>query len=216
MLLSIYVLFVYGIVKITSSDAYFIPKIHILSIILLCCMILLVCSFPESCNSVMFRNVSDSIVEVVILFISVIIFITTYEYNKSTGILSFEYYIIMLICICSFCIFIHSNDIILMYVLIELQSICSYLLTAINKNKRYSIEAGIKYFIIGSFSSIILLFGFSFLYGFTGLVDIYEIATYIRFVYALEDDFFNKSMLFSLLFVNIGLLFKIYAAPFHF
>jgi NADH-quinone oxidoreductase subunit N len=103
-----------------------------------------------------------------------------------------------------------------MYLLIELQSIGSYILTAINRNNRHSIEAGIKYFIIGSLSSIMLLLGFSFLYGFSGLISITDLSTYLRFVYSMNDAFFIYSMLISIIFVNIGFLFKIYSAPFHF
>lgn len=216
MLISIYVLFAYGTVKIASTDVYFIPKIHIFSIVILCCIAYTIYSFPESYNEIMNRNIIDSVIELFIFLIAIIIFVSTYSYNKSTGILSFEYYIIMLICICSFSIFIHTNDLILMYVLIELQSICSYILTAINKNNRYSIEAGIKYFILGSFSSISLLFGFTFIYGFSGLINTYDLAAYLRFVYSVDDAIFRQTMLFSIIFINLGLLFKIYAAPFHF
>jgi NADH-quinone oxidoreductase subunit N len=162
------------------------------------------------------RTDYNSIIELVILLISSIILFYTYNYNKCIGIYSLEYYIITLFCICSFCLFIHCNNIIFMYVLIELQSIGSYVLAAIYRNNRYSIEAGLKYFIIGSFSSIIILFGLSLIYGFSGLVLLDDISLYVRGLSYSEDSFSYSSLLFALTFFNIGFLFKIYAAPFHF
>jgi NADH-quinone oxidoreductase subunit N len=85
-----------------------------------------------------------------------------------------------------------------------------------NKHSRYSIEAGLKYFILGSFSSILLLFGFSFVYGFSGFIYLSDLTSYIRYLYSIEDDFFLYSLLICLIFVNVGFLFKIYASPFHF
>jgi len=85
-----------------------------------------------------------------------------------------------------------------------------------NKHNRYSIEAGLKYFIIGSFSSILLLFGFSFVYGFSGFIYLSDLSSYVRYLYSIDDDFFLYCLLFSLILVNVGFLFKIYASPFHF
>jgi NADH-quinone oxidoreductase subunit N len=92
----------------------------------------------------------------------------------------------------------------------------SYILAAINKTNRYSIEAGLKYFILGSFSSIILLFGFTLIYGLTGLIDFSDLSIYLRYLYTLHDEFLSSYMLVSFLFINVGMLFKIYASPFHF
>ena len=159
-------------------------------------------------------------IELFILFISLILFSVTYSYNKSIGILSFEYYILMLFCLCSFCFFLHATNLIFIYVLIELQSISSYILTSINKRNRYSVEAGLKYFILGSFTSILLVFGFSLLYGFSGIFTLNGLSTYISYLYtnASEDisPFSIYWLLLAFLFIFIGFLFKIYASPFHF
>jgi NADH-quinone oxidoreductase subunit N len=216
MLIQCYILVSYGVIKLASTDEYFLPKMHILAISVVLTTMYLVYNSIESYNEVIDRNAHDTLIELFVLSITLSVFVFTYNYNKSTGLLSFEYYVVMLICTFSFCTFIHASDIMLMYVLVELQSICSYVLTAINRNNRFAVEAGIKYFIIGSLSSILLLLGFSFLYGFPGLIGISDLATYLRFVYAMNDYFFTYTMVMSLIFVNVGFLFKIYSAPFHF
>jgi len=100
-------------------------------------------------------------------------------------------------------------------VLIELQSISSYVLAAMNKRNRYSVEAGLKYFILGSFTSILLVFGFALLYGFSGMLHIEDLSLYI--VYVEHTQLYSFILLYvSLLLVLVGFLFKIYASPFHF
>jgi NADH:ubiquinone oxidoreductase subunit 2 (subunit N) len=225
MLFFIFCLLLYGTVKSVSTDSLFLPKMHVFSILVVLTTFILVTFFLDSSDYISDSNIDtsyyihagyDNIVECVILLLGFFIFSFTYNYNKFIGILSFEYYIIMLFCLCSFCFFVHANNLVFMYVLIELQSICSYVLTSMNKHSRYSIEAGLKYFILGSFSSILLLFGFSFVYGFSGFIYLSDLTSYIRYLYAIEDDFFLYSLLMCLIFVNVGFLFKIYASPFHF
>lgn len=220
MLFFIFCLLLYGTVKSISTDYVFLPKIHVFSILIVITTLLLVAFFIDSSASLTYETsihyCYDNLVECFILLLGFFVFSFTYNYNKFIGILSFEYYIIMLFCLCSFCFFVHANNLVFMYVLIELQSICSYVLTSMNKHSRYSIEAGLKYFILGSFSSILLLFGFSFVYGFSGFIYLSDLTSYVRYLYSIEDDFFLYSLLMCLIFVNVGFLFKIYASPFHF
>jgi NADH-quinone oxidoreductase subunit N len=193
-------------------------------LIVLCTMLLVVIYEPHVDLSntpfsdvVLLRNrlAHNSIVELLILGIAALIFYVTYYYNSCIGIASFEYYIIMLLCVCSFCFFLHATNIILLYVLIELQSISSYVLAAMNKRNRYSVEAGLKYFILGSFTSILLVFGFALLYGFSGMLHIEDLSLYI--VYVEHTQLYSFILLYvSLLLVLVGFLFKIYASPFHF
>ena len=223
MLFFIFLFLIYCVIY-SSSDSHFNIIVSFFSILIILCSFLLVYFF--SFNIFFFdsffdsfyyiRNDYNSIIELFILFISFFVFFFTFSYNKQIGIYSFEYYIIMLFCICSFCVFVHCNNLIFLYILIELQSIGSYILTSINRKNRYSIEAGLKYFVIGSFSSILILFGFSFLYGFSGLICFDDLSLYIRYIYSVEDSFLFHSLLFSFIFFNVGFLFKIYAAPFHF
>jgi len=219
-------LLAYGTVKTVSTDAVTMPNVSVLSILILLSTLFFCLIYTSSRSFLLYSKSIDTsyiasydyntFVECFILLVGFFIFYFTYGYNNFLGILSFEYYIIMLCCLCSFCAFVHANNIIFIYVLIELQSIASYIMTSMNKHNRYSIEAGLKYFIIGSFSSILLLFGFSFVYGFSGFIYLSDLTSYVRYLYSIDDNFFLYCLLLSLIFVNIGFLFKIYSSPFHF
>lgn len=112
--------------------------------------------------------------------------------------------------------FIESEDLIILYLLVELQSLGSYVLTAMNRNNRLSIEAGIKYFILGSLSSIILVLGLSLIYGFSGTINIHDFSMYIVTMPETDDVVLVYYLVFSVFLIMVGFLFKIYAAPFHF
>jgi proton-translocating NADH-quinone oxidoreductase chain N len=95
----------------------------------------------------------------------------------------------------------------------ELQSFCLYVLAASKRNCSYSTEAGLKYFILGAFASGILLFGSSFLYGFTGITNFEEFGKLFSSLEFLDPR--GSVVLLGILFLVIGLLFKMTAAPFH-
>lgn len=121
---------------------------------------------------------------------------------------SFEFFILFLISFWSSLMIINTVDFIMFYFLLELQSMSFYILAAWRKNKRISIEGGLKYFFLSSFASIIILFGFSFLYSFCGLTNINDIA--------LVQWNSPSDQLLSLIMVSVGFLFKLYCAPFHY
>jgi NADH:ubiquinone oxidoreductase subunit 2 (subunit N) len=89
-------------------------------------------------------------------------------YVKEIQIYTFETLILILLCVAPMMFLISSYDLLPLYLAIELQSLCFYVLAASKRNSEFSTEAGLKYFLLGAFSSGILLFGFSLIYGFTG------------------------------------------------
>jgi len=105
---------------------------------------------------------------------------------------------------------ISSNNLMLMYLAIELQSLSLYVIAAIKRNSIHSAESGVKYFILGALSSGILLYGFSLVYGFTGTTSFVE----IKIALSLNDDL-SLGLIFGLVFILVGLAFKISAVPFH-
>jgi len=101
-----------------------------------------------------------------------------------------------------------------MYLAIELQSLCLYVLAAFKKRSAFSTEAGLKYFILGALSSGILLFGSSLIYGFTGTTSFEEISKICTGLSNLGDVSYN-GLLIGMCFVAAGTLFKMAAVPFH-
>jgi len=97
-----------------------------------------------------------------------------------------------------------------MYLAIELQSLSLYVLAAIKRDSLYSAESGVKYFVLGALSSGILLYGFTLIYGFTGSTSFENIYSTIS-----KLDNLNLGLIFGLVFVLVGLAFKVSAVPFH-
>jgi NADH-quinone oxidoreductase subunit N len=136
-----------------------------------------------------------------------------YEYSF----VFYEYFIITIYAIIGMLLVISSYDIISLYLGLELQSIALYILAAFRKNKT-SIEAGLKYFLLGSLASIFILFGFSFLYGLTGLTSFSDLSEFCAGYSAISSYNLISSFLFffSIFFILIGLCFKLGVVPFHF
>ncbi len=128
-------------------------------------------------------------------------YITDIKNNK------FEYPIIVLLSILGMFVMVSSNDLILFYMGLELQSLALYILAAIDRDNIKSSEAGIKYFVLSALSSGLLLYGCSLLYGFSGSTNFDQIAI-------LSKDF-NAGTIFGMVFILVGLAFKVSVVPFH-
>ena len=102
---------------------------------------------------------------------------------------------------------ISSNDLMSFYLGLELQSLALYILASIDKNNLKSNESGVKYFVLSALSSGLLLYGCSLLYGFTGSTNFEEIN--------LKTELENTGAIFAMVFILVGLAFKISAVPFH-
>jgi NADH-quinone oxidoreductase subunit N len=104
---------------------------------------------------------------------------------------------------------ISANDLISLYVGLELQSLALYVVAAFNRDSSRSAEAGLKYFVLGALSSGMLLYGASLVYGFTGSTDFTTISA------AVQPSGENIGLIFGLVFLMAGFAFKISAVPFH-
>ena len=119
-----------------------------------------------------------------------------------------EYPVLILFAVAGMGLMVSASDMLTLYVGLELNSLASYVLASFMRQDGRSAEAGLKYFVLGSLASGILLYGISLLYGFTGSTSYAGIAT------AMTDGLSNGE-LFGLVFVLAGLAFKISAVPFH-
>tara|TARA_A100001015_G_C14986075_1_gene711589 strand:- start:581 stop:1930 length:1350 start_codon:yes stop_codon:yes gene_type:complete len=119
----------------------------------------------------------------------------------------FEYPIIVLLSILGMFFMVSSNDLILFYLGLELQSLSLYILASIDRDNLRSTESGIKYFVLSALSSGLLLYGCSLLYGFTGSTNFELIAD------QLNKE--NAGAVFAMVFILVGLAFKVSAVPFH-
>jgi NADH:ubiquinone oxidoreductase subunit 2 (subunit N) len=164
------------------------------------------------------------------------------QYFQQEALTAFESIVLILMSTCSMLFMISAYDLIAMYLAIELQSLCFYVIAASKRNSEFSTEAGLKYFILGAFSSGILLFGCSMIYGFTGVTNLEELAKiFTGYSSSLglpaidlniaanasldmpspgtrEAAFLSNlssGVFMGILFIAVGFLFKITAVPFH-
>jgi NADH-quinone oxidoreductase subunit N len=119
----------------------------------------------------------------------------------------FEFAVLTLLSVLGFFVMAGANNLIALYLGLELQSLAAYVLAAFRRDDARSSEAGLKYFVLGALSSGILLYGASLIYGFTGSIQ------FARIVETAGEG--NVGVIFGLVFLICGLAFKMSAAPFH-
>jgi NADH-quinone oxidoreductase subunit N len=136
------------------------------------------------------------------------------DYNRREELERFEFPILILFATVGMMLMISANDLISLYLGLELQSLSLYVLAAFRRDSVKSTEAGLKYFVLGALSSGMLLYGASLLYGFAGGTGFAQIAQALSGA-AKAGAFVPPGVLFGLVFVLAGLAFKVSAAPFH-
>jgi len=129
--------------------------------------------------------------------------------SKEHGIDKFEYSILVLLATLGMMVMVSANDLMTLYVGLELQSLALYVVAAMKRDDARATEAGIKYFVLGALSSGMLLYGASLVYGFTGTTQIDQI------VAAISLDSRSIGLVFGMVFLLAGIAFKISAVPFH-
>jgi NADH-quinone oxidoreductase subunit N len=145
--------------------------------------------------------------KILTLLFCVFVLLSSNEYIKINKIDKIEYPIIVLASVLGMILMISSYDLIIFYLGLELQSLCLYILAAFKRDEERSTEAGLKYFILSSLATGMLLYGCSLIYGFTESTNFEVIAE------SLNKS--NTGAVFGIIFVIVGLAFKISAVPFH-
>ncbi len=136
------------------------------------------------------------------------------DYIRREGMAKFEFPILIVLATIGMMMMISANDLIALYVGVELQSLALYVVAAMNRDDAKSSEAGLKYFVLGALSSGMLLYGMSLVYGFTGTVTFDGIAAALSHGGA-GGHKIGLGLVFGLVFMSAGLAFKISAVPFH-
>jgi len=137
----------------------------------------------------------------------IFVMLSSFDYIKLIGINKIEYPILILSATLGMMIMISSYDLIVFYMGLELQSLSLYVLASFNRDNYRSSEAGLKYFVLGALSSGLLLYGCSLIYGFSGSTNFDLIAQNINQL--------NTGSIFGIVFILVGLAFKVSAVPFH-
>ena len=132
-------------------------------------------------------------------------------YNEREGIQRFEYPVLILFSTLGMLMMISANDLISLYVGLELQSLSLYVIAAFRRDSAKSAEAGLKYFVLGALSSGMLLYGASMIYGFSGTTRFDTLAA----LFTGPNANAGAGVVVGLVFLLAGLAFKVSAVPFH-
>jgi NADH-quinone oxidoreductase subunit N len=157
-------------------------------------------------NSVVIDHMS-SLMKIITLISAFLVLVISSAYLKSFKIFKIEYPVLILSSVLGMMVMISSNDLMVFYMGLELQSLALYVLATFNRDQLKSSEAGLKYFVLSALSSGLLLYGCSLIYGFSGSTNFNVISSQLNS---------NEYVLtFGIVFILVGLAFKISAVPFH-
>jgi len=206
--LSIMFLLVLGVFKKDSSKIVF-------NISLLVLLITAIITLNETFsidrvtlfNNSIIIDYMSSLMKIITLLGAFLVLVISSTYLKTFKIYKIEYPILILSSILGMMVMISSNDLMVFYMGLELQSLALYVLATFNRDQLKSSEAGLKYFVLSALSSGLLLYGCSLIYGFSGSTNFNVIANQLNS---------NEYVLtFGIVFILVGLAFKISAVPFH-
>ena len=149
----------------------------------------------------------STFMKLLIISSGIFVMLSSSKFLKDKKIFKIEYPILLLSSILGMMIMVSSNDLIVFYMGLELQSLALYVLASFDRNNKLSSESGLKYFVLSALSSGLLLYGCSLIYGFSGTTNFNEISQNITEV--------QYGLTLGIVFILVGLSFKISAVPFH-
>ena len=206
--LSVMFLLILGVFKKNSSQLTF-----NLSLVTILVAIILTVNETFSVNRITIFNDSividrmASLMKIITLIGGFLVLGISSNYLKTFKIFKIEYPILILSSVLGMMIMISSNDLMVFYMGLELQSLALYVLATFNRDQLKSSEAGLKYFVLSALSSGLLLYGCSLIYGFSGSTNFDVIANQFT-----SNEY---ALTFGIVFILVGLAFKISAVPFH-
>jgi len=147
------------------------------------------------------------LLKIFILGSSLFVLVSSVDFLKKEALFSIDYLILVLFSLFGMFVLVSANDLLVLYMGLELQGLCFYVLASYNVGSLQSTEAGLKYFFIGSFASILILFGI--------ILQYYNCGTTSYNGFYVMDVLANNLNILSILFIMIGFFFKLALAPFH-
>ncbi len=206
--LSIMFLLVLGVFKKNSSKI-----VYNISLLVLLFSIIISLNETYSIDRITLFNDSividymSSLMKIITLVSAFFVLVISPSYLKTFKIFKIEYPVLILSSVLGMMVMISSNDLMVFYMGLELQSLALYVLATFNRDQLKSSEAGLKYFVLSALSSGLLLYGCSLVYGFSGSTN-FDIISY-----QLNSN--EYALTFGIVFILVGLAFKISAVPFH-
>ena len=208
-LISLFIMFflIIGVFKKNSSTLVY--NLSTLALIILLALIYNFNSVPETYlfNDSYVIDKMSSFMKFLLMGSGIFVMLISSKYIQTIKINKIEYPILILSSILGMMVMISSNDLIVFYMGLELQSLALYVLASFNRDNLLSTESGLKYFLLSALSSGLLLYGCSLIYGFS------ETTNFNQIFYNSNND--QYGLTFGIVFILVGLAFKISAVPFH-
>jgi NADH-quinone oxidoreductase subunit N len=145
-----------------------------------------------------------------VLIGSAVSIVMSIRFNEEHGIGRFEFPVLILLATTGMMVMVSANDLITLYLGLELQSLALYVVAAFDRDSVRSSESGLKYFVLGALSSGMLLYGASMIYGFAGTTSFAALAKILT-----GAGTPSAGLIIGMVFVSVGLAFKVSAVPFH-
>lgn len=161
-------------------------------------------------NGLFVNDLLATVLKYTVVLLVAIVFVYSRRYLQDRNIFKGEFYVLGLFGLLGMMVMISSNHFLSMYLGLELLSLSVYAMVAFDRDNPSAAEAALKYFVLGAIASGMLLYGMSMVYGMTGSLNIVEVAVALD---KMEGD--NIVLIFGLVFMVIGLSFKLGAVPFH-
>jgi len=188
------------------------------TVFILFCLFCLLINLKLECfftTFIFLNNEGNRLIKILLIFSSLCAILPIYRAFIAQKLNFFEFFSIFLFAILSLLLLTCAHDLMSAYLCIEMQALCFYILASFRRTSAISTEAGLKYFISGSFISCFFLLGTSFIYGTLGTTNFNAISLLLSFSF-LETNSFNFFIIIGSLLITITLLFKVSAVPFHF
>tara|TARA_R110002050_G_scaffold9504_1_gene33186 strand:+ start:332756 stop:334192 length:1437 start_codon:yes stop_codon:yes gene_type:complete len=156
------------------------------------------------------KDIFSDVLKLAICALNIVVLIYSSSYLKARDLFKGEYYVLAIFSTLGMMIMVSAYHFLTLYLGLELMSLCLYAMVAMHRDSAVATEAAMKYFILGAIASGMLLYGMSIIYGATGSL---ALATIAEMIQAGEVD--NTVLSFGLVFLIIGIGFKLGAVPFH-
>ncbi|HTI82425.1 MAG TPA: NADH-quinone oxidoreductase subunit NuoN [Acetobacteraceae bacterium] len=199
---------IFGVLR--KEDSFFLSSMFALGGFLLAALLVMTGDRGLGYHGQFVSDPFSSFVKLLILAGAALSLILSLDYNRKNHIARFEFPVLMLLSVTGMMVMASASNMMTLYLGLELQSLALYVLAAFARDELRSSEAGLKYFVLGALASGLLLYGISLVYGFSGTMDFAALAKALS-----RPEAASPGLIVGIVFVLVGLAFKISAVPFH-
>jgi NADH-quinone oxidoreductase subunit N len=199
---------IFGVLR--RDDTFFLSSMFALGGFLLAALLVVTSARGVGYHGQFVSDAFSAFVKLLILAGAWLAVILSLDYNRNNHIARFEYPVLIVLSVTGMMVMTSASNLMTLYLGLELQSLALYVLAAFARDDLRSSEAGLKYFVLGALASGLLLYGISLVYGFSGTMDFAALATALSVPLTA-----SPGLIVGIVFVLVGLAFKISAVPFH-